>query len=53
MSALGHKRKYSIRVQNVRFTPESGHRRKASPGPLSAKRRHMQRSKQHREAAYC
>src|SRR6516165_12826479 len=35
MSALGHNRKYSIRAQNVRFTPESGTQRKPSPCPLS------------------
>jgi hypothetical protein len=40
---FGHKRKYSIRAQNFRFTPESGTHRKPSPCPLSARSRHNKR----------
>jgi hypothetical protein len=45
MSALGHKRKYSIRLQHVRFTPESGPHAKPSVCRLSADNGHCHHSR--------
>jgi hypothetical protein len=45
LSALGQKRKNSIRALDVRFTPESGQSADMLACPLCATSRHMQCSK--------